>query len=158
MSSFLNGKSKAETLTQIIRNCQGAAPVEIYTHKESNDNTGEGDSHFELAIPSFGAGIGRRGEEFGRELFGSIFEDVLEGVIGGLTGSERGGGVGGRIFGGAFPIPPPAQEFSPPGQEQAQQPQQKYPPVPPHYFDRGQWPSERYQRSRHRQESDVTEI
>jgi hypothetical protein len=142
------------------RNCQGQAPVEIYSHQETND--GSASPHNQPSLPTpptagggggssggggpnspwtllppaphapgGGGGSGGSGGSGGGDLFQSMFEDVLHGVFGSIFG---GGGPS-----GAFPFPMPPPGLDPRQQQQQQHQQQQRPPAPPHSFPRGGW-------------------
>lgn len=150
-SSWVNGASRAETLTRIIRQCQGQAPVEIYTHQETNDGgaqaAGASQRPSQPALPAPGGGGGNPWGELvpvppaggggngGRDLFSGLVEEAFAGILGGIFGGL--GGPGGH----AFPFPPPPGAFGGGGdgaQQQPHQPQAR-PPAPPHAYPRGGW-------------------
>ena len=164
-SSFLNGSSKAETLTRVIRNCEGQTPVEIFSHKESTGNAHQADAPAAVMPPqphtpqrpSFPLPGGDAGGFGAEDVFAAIFAPIVEGILGGGVQDGRGGGAGvsgfGRVFGGAFPggqLPPgfsPAQDDP----SASRSPTYQYPRAP-HAYPRGQ------HRADARGESDVTEI
>lgn len=148
--SSINGKSKAETLKQIFRNCPRQAPVEIYNNKKSNQGSGS-----DLTVPHSmeQEDLGNILEEFQKmfDIFGSVMKDPFGdssfpnfGFPSGFPSFER-GGIWGE--GGEEPSMPQRSEPPAKGREYA------YPP--PHKFPRGSYPGGQYPRGGN---SDVGEV
>lgn len=175
-SSVLNGSSKAETLTKVVRACEGEALVEIYTQKnESDDNTGahgetamqHGFSHPQqlppmFPLPGMGDRAGGQGGAVAEDMLSSLFGHMLEGVFQGFAGGNgRAGGGGGRggfgnIFSGGFPFPVlPSDPYDCQQQQQHRKEPHCRMPRPPHSFPRGHHKADD---PRSGSEGEVTEI